>query len=65
MEVECVCVEVHYHPGVFSEGWRWNVCVLSTGCVLCCRYLAQFYRLKGYAELVFKDLCDSWPHILM
>ncbi|PVD22195.1 hypothetical protein C0Q70_18000 [Pomacea canaliculata] len=28
-------------------------------------YLAQFYKLKGYAELVFKDLCESWPHIIV
>ncbi|XP_076454555.1 choline transporter-like protein 2 [Babylonia areolata] len=28
-------------------------------------YLAHFYKLKGYAELVFKDLCESWPHILV
>ncbi|XP_070182253.1 choline transporter-like protein 2, partial [Littorina saxatilis] len=28
-------------------------------------YLAHFYKLKGYAELVFKDLCDSWPHIIV
>ncbi|KAL8625988.1 hypothetical protein ACOMHN_012580 [Nucella lapillus] len=29
------------------------------------QYLAHFYKLKGYAELVFMDLCDSWPHILV
>ncbi|KAK7480288.1 hypothetical protein BaRGS_00028456 [Batillaria attramentaria] len=28
-------------------------------------HLAQFYRLKGYAELVFSDLSESWPHILV
>lgn len=28
-------------------------------------HLAAFYKLKGYAELVFSDLTESWPHILI
>ncbi|XP_076436398.1 choline transporter-like protein 2 [Babylonia areolata] len=28
-------------------------------------YLAEFYRLKGSAEVIFNDLSESWPHILI
>ncbi|WAR31027.1 CTL2-like protein [Mya arenaria] len=55
-------------PSIFVDGLNYAAQLQANGHKLETvdgEYLAKFYALQNYAELVFKDVLNSWWHILV